>query len=192
MVYINPCWLWSVIIYSSREMIFGPGSMDSSIEIKRWQPAPGVTISPNVTLKTELWNEIQVGSLSPVDSFKKKSVLNHIKNVICWSKFYKVNVTPYKPPSRVNRIIRTHGVCKHSWYSEVLLAGARGFYLSLLERVFHVKILCSPLWFHFRSSLLLVAFITKNNCVQQRLSPDYAFCFPSEDSVCNSVRSFVI
>jgi hypothetical protein len=32
--------------------------------------------------------------------------------------------------------------CKHSRYSEVLLAGARGFYLSLLERVFHVKILC--------------------------------------------------
>jgi hypothetical protein len=43
----------------------------------------------------------------------------------------------------LDRIIRvTHGVCKHSRYSEVLLAGARGFYLSLLERVFHVKILC--------------------------------------------------
>jgi hypothetical protein len=43
----------------------------------------------------------------------------------------------------LDRIIRvTHGVCKHSRYSEVLLACARGFYLSLLERVFHVKILC--------------------------------------------------
>jgi hypothetical protein len=51
--------------------------------------------------------------------------------------------TPCKPPARVDRIIRvTHGVCKHSRYSEVLLAGARGFYLSLLERVFRVKILC--------------------------------------------------
>jgi hypothetical protein len=51
--------------------------------------------------------------------------------------------TPCKPPARVDRIIRvTHGVCKHSRYSEVLLAGACGFYLSLLERVFHVKILC--------------------------------------------------
>jgi hypothetical protein len=50
---------------------------------------------------------------------------------------------PCKPSTRVNRIIRvTHGVCKHSRYSEVLLAGARGSYLSLLERVFHVKILC--------------------------------------------------
>jgi hypothetical protein len=50
--------------------------------------------------------------------------------------------TPCKPPARVDRIIRvTHGICKHSQYSEVLLAGARGFYVSLLERVFHVKIL---------------------------------------------------
>jgi hypothetical protein len=32
--------------------------------------------------------------------------------------------------------------CKHSRYIEVLLAGARGFYLSLLERVLHVKIFC--------------------------------------------------
>jgi hypothetical protein len=32
----------------------------------------------------------------------------------------------------LNRIIRvTHGICKHSRYSEVLLAGARGFYTSL-------------------------------------------------------------
>jgi hypothetical protein len=51
--------------------------------------------------------------------------------------------TPCKPPARVDRIIRvTHGVCKHSRYSEVLLTGARGFYLSLLKRVFYVKILC--------------------------------------------------
>jgi hypothetical protein len=52
----------------------------------------------------------------------------------------------------LNRIIRvTHGVCKHSKYSEVLLAGARGFYLSLLERVFHVKImyLCAVISFSF-------------------------------------------
>jgi hypothetical protein len=69
--------------------------------------------------------------------------------------------TPCKPPARVNRIIKvTHNVCKHSRYSEVLLVGARGFYLSLLERVFHVKILCSPPWFLFRSSLLPIAFIT--------------------------------
>jgi hypothetical protein len=40
----------------------------------------------------------------------------------------------------LNRIIRViHGVCKHSRYSEVLLAGARGFYLSLLKMVFTLK-----------------------------------------------------
>jgi hypothetical protein len=39
-----------------------------------------------------------------------------------------------KPPARVYRIIRvTHGVCKHSRYSEILLAGARGFYLFVGE-----------------------------------------------------------
>jgi hypothetical protein len=41
-----------------------------------------------------------------------------------------------------------------------LLAGARGFYLSLLERVFHVKILCLRAVISFRSSLLPIAFIT--------------------------------
>jgi hypothetical protein len=41
-----------------------------------------------------------------------------------------------------------------------LLAGARGFYLSLLERVFHVKILCSPLCFLFDLRYLSIAFIT--------------------------------
>jgi hypothetical protein len=41
-----------------------------------------------------------------------------------------------------------------------LLAGARGFYLSLFERVFHVKILCLRAVISFRSSLLPIAFIT--------------------------------
>jgi hypothetical protein len=70
--------------------------------------------------------------------------------------------TPCKPPARKkNRIIRvTHGVCKHSRYSEDFLARARGFYLSLLERVFHVKILCLRAVISFRSSLLPIAFVT--------------------------------
>jgi hypothetical protein len=42
-----------------------------------------------------------------------------------------------------------------------LLAGARGFYLSLLERVFHVKILCLRAVISFHSSLLPIAFITR-------------------------------
>jgi hypothetical protein len=45
-------------------------------------------------------------------------------------------------------------------YSEVLLAGARDFYLSLLERIFHVKILCPVRVFFIILRYLLVAFIT--------------------------------
>jgi hypothetical protein len=52
--------------------------------------------------------------------------------------------TPCKPPARVSSHHKiTHGVCKHTpdivkfcWLAPVV------FYLSLLERVFHVKILC--------------------------------------------------
>jgi hypothetical protein len=48
-----------------------------------------------------------------------------------------------KPPARVESHHKiTHGVCKHFRYSEVLLADAHGFYLSLLKRIFYVKILC--------------------------------------------------
>jgi hypothetical protein len=66
----------------------------------------------------------------------------------------------YKLSARVNRIIRViHDICKHSRYSKILLAGARGFYLSLWERVFHVKILCSPLCFLFYLRYLPIAFI---------------------------------
>jgi hypothetical protein len=38
-------------------------------------------------------------------------------------------------------------------YSEVSLAGARGFFLSLLERFFHVKSVSPCCVFRFRSSL---------------------------------------
>jgi hypothetical protein len=63
-------------------------------------------------------------------------------------------------PARVNHIIRViHDVCKHSRYSEVLLVGAHGVYLSLLKRVFYVKILCSPLCFLFDFCYLPIAFI---------------------------------
>jgi hypothetical protein len=41
-----------------------------------------------------------------------------------------------------------------------LLAGACGFYLSLLKMGFHVKILCSPLCFLFDLCYLPIAFIT--------------------------------
>jgi hypothetical protein len=62
----------------------------------------------------------------------------------------------------LNRIIRvTHGVCKHSRYSEVLLAGARGFYLSLLERVFHVKILCLRVVISFSFFIIAYRFYNK-------------------------------
>jgi hypothetical protein len=66
---------------------------------------------------------------------------------------------PYKPLARVelhHKII--HGVWKHSRYNEVLLAGVRGFYLSLLQRVFHVKILCLLAVISFCSPLLPIAF----------------------------------
>jgi hypothetical protein len=66
----------------------------------------------------------------------------------------------------LNCIIRViHGVCEHSRYSKVLLAGVRDFYLSLLERVFHVKILCLCAVIYFRSSLLPIAFITLFTCM---------------------------
>jgi hypothetical protein len=72
--------------------------------------------------------------------------------------------TPCKPPARVDRIIRvTHGVCKHSRYSEVLLAGARGFYLSLLERVFHVKILCLRAVISFSFFVIAYRFCNNDN-----------------------------
>jgi hypothetical protein len=70
--------------------------------------------------------------------------------------------TPCKPPARVDCIIRvTHDVCKHSRYSEVLLAGARGFYLSLLERVFHVKILCLRAMISFSFFVIAYRFYNK-------------------------------
>jgi hypothetical protein len=54
-------------------MISLSGSIALSMETKRWRPFPGVTTLPDVTLETELWNEIQVGSLStPVTVSKKK------------------------------------------------------------------------------------------------------------------------
>jgi hypothetical protein len=36
----------------------------------------------------------------------------------------------------------------------------RGFYLYLLKRGFHVKILCPLMLFHFRSPLLPITFVT--------------------------------
>jgi hypothetical protein len=45
-------------------------------------------------------------------------------------------------------------------YSEVLLAGARGFFLSLLERFFHVKSMSPCCVFIFVLRYLLVAIVT--------------------------------
>jgi hypothetical protein len=78
--------------------------------------------------------------------------------------------TPCKPPTRVESHHKiTLGVCKHSRYSEVLLASARGFYLSSLERVFHVKILCLRAVISF--SFFVIAYRFYNNLV---LNANYA------------------
>jgi hypothetical protein len=67
--------------------------------------------------------------------------------------------TSCKPPARVYQIIRYPTAFVNTpRYSEVLLAGAGGFYLSLLERVFHVKILCPLRVFLFHSSLFACRF----------------------------------
>jgi EamA domain-containing membrane protein RarD len=58
-----------------------------------------------------------------------------------------------------------------------LLAGARGFYLSLLERVFHVKILCLRTVISFRSSLLPIAFITNTKQLWDRKTKQLACIF---------------
>ena len=47
--------------------------------------------------------------------------------------------TSCKPPSRDKSHVVNPGVCNLTRYSEVLLAGARGFFSSIVGGVFHVK-----------------------------------------------------
>jgi hypothetical protein len=132
----------------------------------------------------------------------EKNRAHYFYRVICWSKFYKVKTNFWRagrgPSSGIDRyhrlyiflvsrwlgliaslelpteFVNTSDIVKFYWLTSVV------FYLSLLERVFHVKILCFPLCFFFQSSLFAYLFDNISSPSYALLSNIIMLCFASK------------